>query len=106
MDSSDSSYPTFLGKCYLYTFLGVLLGTALEDWTKRASSRDAESKALYVMGQLFVGITILFVLERFVAPQFASEFQSTLPGLFFVAFYFGSQSTLLTNLQEMVHGEW
>lgn len=86
----------------LYTALGAALGLGTE-WVNRRMGRAAcgdKPCARMVVPKLLV-IIALFALVQLLLPEFASDWQNTTPGLFFVGVFFGMQGSLFSDAQTL-----
>ena len=87
-----------------YTVVGIVLGTAVDrliSWLQRMLGlRGALCKLVLALGVL-VCLPVVLATSP-VGDAFVRTWQTTIPGLYFAAMLFGTQSTMMANLQEAV----
>ena len=86
---------------FVYSVLGILVGSAV-DRLNGAVQRGLKMRDPLL--RLAVSLVLLVAVPFALAPLhsgdvFVHTWQTTLPGLYFAAFFFGTQSTLMANVQ-------
>lgn len=92
----EKSFVSYTSESLAYSVTGMVFGSLIEGIYARAHVSHPSYRDLWVLGQLLTGITLLYLIERYIAPAFAADWQDTSPGIFFIAFYFGCQPSLVT----------
>ena len=90
---TNKNFIQFIIHCYLIAFPGFFLGMSVEKISEKLDGYPKISGFF----QLTLNIFILFLLSNY-TERFASEFQKTYTGLFFVALYFNSQTNFINRL--------
>ena len=88
-------FAQFILLCLLNAILGILVGGLIEITSKYADVKYGHMISLIY--QISINIIFLAVIRYYLFPYLIIQLQSLTPGLFFVAFYFGLQSTLYSN---------
>ena len=105
MDNFLNNYAgqTSIQAILVYSIIGTAIGLTVDNVNKKVSiaipdlNRNKWIRALIKL--IILGVTLLSVHRMF--PSFASDWQSTTPGLFFVSFVFGLQSDLMSSLSQL-----
>ncbi len=92
---------TYFAKSLKYIVPACILGISVERATKYVQTRYNLSPLISLVFQLILAILVLFVIEKYVSAQFATNWQSTSPGLFFVSIYFSLQPSLYDNISRL-----
>lgn len=80
----------------LASFIGIAAGLLVNKVNHQAAN-GINPRAVRLLVKL-AAVAIGVALMEQVAPRFAQEWQATTPGLFFVAYYFGMQSSLMADV--------
>jgi len=75
----------------LYSIAGLTLGVIVNKAFKLLFNKTS---LLSVFLQIFTLICIVYILHRYVNMQFVDDFQGYVGGLFFVGFFFGTQTKI------------
>lgn len=82
---------------------GVILGHYLDQgiyWTQTQKWMGT-SAAPYMFAQIVAWILIFYSMLYFI-PSYATEFQGTMAGIFFITLFFIVQTNFVTNLQAVL----
>jgi len=90
---SDKTFIQFFNHCSLMSLLGFSLGYSID----YISSLIPVSLPVLGFIQYLLNTIVLFASSR-LFKNLTKEYQSTLAGLFFIAFFFGSQVNLISRL--------
>jgi hypothetical protein len=88
-------------KGIIYALVGSALGIIIDKIFKSIQDkiRKKENIILISLVQIIISVIILLFIEVYISKAFAIEWQGTTAGLFFVAFFFGVQTNLYTNIR-------
>lgn len=92
-----------LATLLVYLVLGIGLGMGINGLNvvlQRKFRKAYTSPYARVPLQLLPVVMVLVALQ-FVVPSFTRNMTSTLPGVFFVAFFFGTQFSVLAGLTQL-----
>ena len=81
----------FIWKTVLFSLTGLTLGDLINSTFTKLCKKFPKFKILFACLQLCCLGIVMNVIYRF---RFAKEFQTTLPGLSFPAFYFATQKNI------------
>lgn len=87
-----------------YFAVGVLLGWAVNKLNKFLDKHvQGPYEVSPVLGVLLkvIPVTLGMMLFQMLTPGFSTDWTKTVPGLFFVTFYFGMQLSLMEDLARM-----
>lgn len=87
----------YYSECFSYATVGAILGLTIDILSAKLQLKYDIRPGLMWLIQMFVLITVLYIVETFISRQFAQDWQSTTKGLFFVFLYFGLQNNLYQN---------
>lgn len=93
---SDKTFFQFFNHCTFLSLLGFSLGYSID----YISSLIPSSLPVLAIVQYILNIIVLFASSRLFS-NVTKEYQSTLAGLFFIAFFFGSQINLVSRLLDL-----
>ena len=83
---------------------GMILGHLVDKYINKLKNNDPGSHVIkYVILQSVVNISIITVLHK-LHHKYTSEFQRTLPGLYFSGLFFGLQVNYIKNIQTLLGG--
>lgn len=93
----------FFIKCICYIIPAIILGYSIEKSLNSLKKKEKNSNNLiyYIIFQIIINILILYILFK-INNNYTKEFQDTIAGLTFVAFYFSMQPNLYTNIQTYI----
>lgn len=92
----------------LKTFIYIIVALILGDYTDkivlkcRTNKVFGENMRYYILLQTTINILTLYLFILFF-PGFMSEFQSTMPGVYFVTLYFGMQTNYMSMLKKFMN---
>ena len=86
----------FIWKTLLFSVSGLILGDLINSTFTRLCKKFPKFRFAILFLQFSALGIVLNVMYRFFSHNFAEEFQTTLPGLSFPAFYFAAQKNILT----------
>lgn len=94
----------FLLKIIMYIIPALILGHYTDVIVKKIKSRKTlgDNELYYIIYQSLINVVTLYVFILFL-PDFASEFQRTISGGYFVVLYFGMQTNYIEMLKEYMH---
>ena len=93
---SDKTFIQFLTHCTFLSGLGFSLGFSID----YISSLIPTSLPVLGIVQYVFNVIVLFASSRLFS-NITKEYQSTLAGLFFIAFFFGSQINLVSRILDL-----
>jgi Co/Zn/Cd efflux system component len=101
----DDSFVTMTVKSVLLLVPGMILGHFLDRFIHYLETKEVLGKSmfLYVFIQTVVNIFIIFLLH-YMYHNYTSEFQRTLPGMYFSGLFFGLQVNYVQNIQQLLGG--
>jgi len=85
----------------LQSVVGGLTGIFANKFNK--SVIKIRNPYLALIAKTVICIIVLHTITE-LFPEFAAEWQSTLPGLFFVGTFFGTQTNLMSHFTEIENG--
>lgn len=94
---NDKSIINYYYNCLLFGIPGVYLGLIIESFFVYETKKKGKCFVLGIK-QLLVNIFILYIIQVHISDTFASQWQENTPGIFFVAMFFGVQTTMYNNL--------
>jgi hypothetical protein len=96
---THESFFTYVYQCLLFAMIGLVLSGALEWLFHHLDQVDEtpQHEAFIMTVHLCMAIVVLYIMEKHVSPSFASSWQHTTAGLFFVAFFFRLQPTMIKS---------
>jgi len=95
---------SFTLKVFIYIIPAIILGHLTDKTIKQIKDKDRIGKHLiyYILLQTLFNIFTLY-LFILLAPAFLSEFQSTMPGVYFITLYFGLQTNYHSMLKQYMN---
>jgi hypothetical protein len=104
-DEKDDSFITMTVKSIALLIPGMILGHFVDRYIHALKKKNALGKSIftYVLIQSIVNIGIIFLLH-YLYRRYTSEFQRTLPGMYFSGLFFGLQVNYVTNIQQLLGG--
>lgn len=104
MDNTDSyKYITAIIQNFTYGFLGIMLGSVVNTVSVYAHKHFHLNKHVSILMQLFLCAFLLGVIGNLdMMKDFGMSWQSTVPGLFFVAFFFNGQYHIYDIIRRMI----
>lgn len=83
----------------LYTVVGIALGVGVNRLNKLLDRKlpKVYASAWAALPLKLLPVILVVVAMQLASRRFASDWQSTTPGLFFVTFFFGLQSSLMED---------
>jgi hypothetical protein len=100
-ESHNNSFLAFFVKSLSYTLPAMIMGVLVDKFVSNLQKKEklGTNKWCYVMFQLVLNVLVLFACLRIISYKYASEFQNTLPGMFFSTLFFGVQFKWIQNLE-------
>lgn len=77
-------------ECALYSLIGFTSGIIINIIIKKSKNYISNEICLLLLN-LFLLISVVFIIEKYINKNFAKNWQSITPGLFFISFYFITQ---------------
>lgn len=104
-DERDDSFLTMTVKSFALLVPGMILGHFLDKYIHQLKKKSVLGKSIltYVILQSIVNIGIIFLLH-YLYRRYTSEFQRTLPGMYFSGLFFGLQVNYVSNIQKLLGG--
>lgn len=98
-----NSYISFLVKILIFLLPGILLGYYIDFTIKQLQDKKVFGNhvAVYITFQTLVSITVMYYILK-LNHKYTIEIQGSLPGLYFVAFFFNMQTNYLSNWQNIL----
>jgi hypothetical protein len=98
----NGHFLSFFVKSVAYTLPAILLGILVDRLVDKLKKkkRFGDKPCTYVVLQFAINLAILFVVLKGLSYKYASEFQNTLPGMFFSTLFFGVQTKWFANIDE------
>lgn len=78
-------------RCFFFAIIGLFLGLLLTYTTIYLQNFFNLSLLLTLILNILLAISVLYIIETLISPNFSEKWQTTTPGLFFVALFFGPQ---------------
>lgn len=100
--SHQNDFISFTIKIFIYIIPATLLGDFIDKSIVTMEEKEVlggDTHALYILLQTFVNISILYLFILFL-PDFLKEFQSTMPGVYFITLYFTMQTNYMNSIKE------
>lgn len=79
----------------------IAMGLIIDKVLKKLQDKFDLGPLVMILIQLIVVVVILFIVERYIATNYADAWQQTTPGLFFLIFLFGTQFNLFENIKKL-----
>lgn len=91
----------FMLKIIMYIIPALILGHYTDVIVKKMKTHKTlgENELYYILYQSLINVVTLYIFVLFL-PDFASEFQRTISGGYFVVLYFGMQTNYIEMLKE------
>jgi hypothetical protein len=98
---SREHFLAFASKCLFYIIPAVVLGNFTDSVVQRIKDNYpvVDYVLFYILLQTFIIISTLYLIVKLLTG-YASEFQLTLSGSFFVVLYFGMQTNYINMIKE------
>lgn len=77
----------------------IVLGIIIDKILKKFQECGGIHPLIMIVIQIIVIILILYLVEKHVAPNYASDWQITTPGILFPIFFLGVQFNLFDNIK-------
>lgn len=103
MDTHSFKFVTAILHNFTYGFLGMTFGSMVNTVSVYAYKHFHFSKCVSILMQLFICAFLLGIIGNMdIIKDFGMSWQSTVPGLFFVAFFFNGQYHIYDLIRRMV----
>lgn len=104
-NDNEKNFSMVMFKSFALLIPGAILGHYVDVAVKRLqkSKTFGTHVGTYVLFQSLINIIIIFILHH-VHHRYTSEFQKTLPGLYFSGLFFGLQANYISNVQRLLGG--
>ena len=104
-NDNERSFMLVMWKSFALLIPGAILGHYVDTAVKRIQKKQVLGShvGIYVLFQSLINITIIYLLHL-IHQKYTSEFQRTLPGLYFSVLFFGLQSNYISNVQRLLGG--
>jgi len=79
----------------------IAMGMIVDKVLKKLQHRFQLGPVVMILIQLIVIVVLLFIIEKYIATNYADAWQLTTPGFFFPVFFFGVQFNLFENLKKL-----
>lgn len=87
----------YIPHCLLYALIGLTLGTIIN----KCTSMVKRYNIFILLIQILLLIITIYIIHYYICTQFIDDMQGYVAGLFFVAFYFGTQSNIFNFLNNL-----
>ena len=87
----------------VFGILGIILGTIIDKLFKKLSDEKKELKLLISILQIAFSGAVLGLIFVYLSPFFTDHFQRSLSGLAFPALFYGVQSNIYSQWQELLN---
>lgn len=94
----DSSPGRYYSQILQQAVPAIALGIVLDRTLKKMQNEYKIRPIIMIIMQIIIGIAILYLIEKYISKAYATAWQNTTPGFYFVTFYFSTQFQLFTNL--------
>lgn len=94
----------FIGKAIVHIVPAGILGVLIDKIMHKADKNYNLSPLASVTIQTTITVTVLYIIEKYMFPKYAKEWQDNTPGIYFTFFIFAVQIHLLDNIRELVEG--
>ncbi len=95
-DENLLSYTTHF---LLLSIPAIVFGYSINYFMKYIKKYYNYSPLTLFIINLLLSILLLYIIEKYVSPQFAKRWQEINPGIVFVVFYYTLQTELIENAQ-------
>jgi hypothetical protein len=85
----------------IYAIMGIVLAMITNKIYSHVDKFELDSKIKLAIKFLIFG-SVLYYVHHYISKEFASDWQSTTPGLFFVSMYFGLQPNLMNQIAQLL----
>lgn len=97
-DSARESFFVLNVKSLILIIPAIFIGHYLDEFVEKLGISD---KKKTVTIQTLLNIVVIYILHK-LSRTYTSEFQVTLPGLFFSALFFGMQTNYIRDLKSLL----
>ena len=93
-----------MGHLLVMSVPGLLFGFAIDEYTRKLQEKERLGRSAwpYALVETVLIFAITWALVSSV-PSYASEFQVSMGGLFFVSYFWGMLNTYFENLKSTLH---
>lgn len=103
-NDNEKSFLSISIRSFALLIPGMILGHLMDKYINKLKKRDEGGHVIkYVLLQSVANIAIISLLHK-LHQKYTSEFQRTLPGLYFSGLFFGLQVNYIHNIQELLGG--
>jgi hypothetical protein len=96
--------PTYVWRSVTHILVSSVLGFVVDKVLKYLQVVLGVLPLILVAVQIVIGVSILYAIEKYVAPKWAEAWLNATPGTLFNVFFFGVQFNLLENLVAVGRG--
>lgn len=95
---------SFILKIMIYIIPAILLGDFIDKFVKKQTKNKKLGKNIinYILLQTIMNILVFYSFILFF-PEYLNEFQSTMPGLYFITMYFGMQTNYMSMIKQYMN---
>jgi hypothetical protein len=106
-ENHNKHFISFFVKCLAFVIPAILFGIAIDVLIDKVKQRNCfgDHIWIYISLQFLFNIYVLYVTLKVLNREYASEFQNTLPGMFFSTIFFGVQLKWFKNIQVALYPE-
>jgi hypothetical protein len=102
-NDNETSFISISIRSFALLIPGMILGHLVDKYINKLK-KDDKQVWKYVLLQSLVNILIITILHK-LHHNYTSEFQRTLPGLYFSGLFFGLQVNYIKNIRELLGGD-
>lgn len=87
---------------FVYSMTAIVLGMIMDYVNKKLDNNLSifkQNRYVSVIAKILLIALVFNYIQDHISAEFASDWQSTTPGVFFVSIFFGLQSNLFSTLQ-------
>jgi len=106
-EDHNNHFISFFVKCLAFLIPAIILGILIDVCIDKLQRRRCFGQNVwtYISLQFAFNIYILYFTLKTLNSEYASEFQNTIPGMFFSTIFFGVQLKWFKNIQIALYPE-
>lgn len=100
-NNHENDFISFTLKIFIYILPAIVLGDIIDKTISKLQEKHilGDDIIFYILLQTMFNISLLY-LFILLFPDFLKEFQSTMPGVYFITLYFTMQTNYMTMTKE------
>jgi len=93
---------SYFGRAMIHIIPAYMLGINIERLSIYLQKKYNLDPLVMVVLQLTIAILIFYIIEKYISLQFAFDWQSAVPGIFFTAIFFNAQPSIVDNIKTLI----